>query len=76
MFFKMTKDSNDFDGLGEAHPVLWVSHLTNADKGHIRAECFIPNFTRIRFNMERSGVVARSNTHEVCLYEAMFKAGF
>jgi hypothetical protein len=48
----MTKDGNDSDGLGEAHPALWVSHLTNADEGRIRAECFIPNFIKIRFDME------------------------
>jgi hypothetical protein len=72
----MTKDGNESDGLGETHPALWMSHLTNADAGRIRTECFIPSFIRIRFDRENSGVVVRSNSHEVCLYEAMFKAGF
>jgi hypothetical protein len=72
----MTKDGNDSDDLGETHPSLWVSHLTNANEGRIRAECYIPNFIRIRFDTERSGAMAHSNTHKVCLYEAMFKAGF
>jgi hypothetical protein len=72
----MTKDGNDSDGLGDAYPTLWESHLTNADEGWIRTKCFIPNFIKIWFDMEKSGVVVRSDTHEVCLYEAMFKAGF
>jgi hypothetical protein len=72
----MTKDGNESDGLGETHPALWTSHLTNADAGRIMTECFIPNFIRIRFDRETLGAVARSDSHEVCLYEAMFKAGF
>jgi hypothetical protein len=75
-FLKMTKDGNEFDGLGETHPALWASHLTNVDAGCFKAECFIPNFIKIRFDTEKSGAVARSDSHEVCLYEAMFKAGF
>jgi hypothetical protein len=72
----MAKDDNESDGLGETHPALWTSHLTNVDAGHIRTECFIPNFIKIRFDRENLGAMARSNSHEVCLYEAMFKAGF
>jgi hypothetical protein len=72
----MPKDGNDSDGLGDAHPDLWEAHLTNIDEGQIRAECFVPKFIKIRFDMEKSGVVVHSNTHEICLYEAMFKAGF
>jgi hypothetical protein len=75
-YLKMAKDGNDSDGLGDAHPALWEAHLTNVDEGQIRAECFIPKFIKIRFDMAKSGVVVRSNTHEICLYEAMFKAGF
>ena len=29
----MAKDSNDSDGLGDAHPTLWEYKLTNADEG-------------------------------------------
>jgi hypothetical protein len=72
----MPKDGNDSDGLGEVHPTLWEVHLTNADQNWIRVECFIPNFIKIRFDMEKSGAVVRLGTHVVCLYEVMFKAGF
>jgi hypothetical protein len=46
-FLKMPKDGNDSDGLGEAHPALWEAHLTNADEGQIRIECFIPKYIKI-----------------------------
>jgi hypothetical protein len=72
----MPKDGNDSNGLGEVHPALWEAHLTNADESWIRAECFIPSYIKIQFDREKSGTMVRSDTHEVCLYEAMFKAGF
>jgi hypothetical protein len=72
----MPKDGNDSDSLGEVHPALCEAHLTNVDENRIRAECFIPKYIKIRFNMEKSGVVVHSATYEVCLYEAMFKAHF
>jgi hypothetical protein len=43
----MTKDKNDFDGLGDAHPALWEAKLTKADKRHIRSECYILKFVKI-----------------------------
>jgi hypothetical protein len=70
----MTKDGNDSDGLGEVHPAFWASHLTASDEGRIRRECHIPSFIKIRFD-GNSGAVARSDIHEVCVYEHMFRAG-
>jgi hypothetical protein len=72
----MTKDGNDFDGLGDTHPAFWVSQVSTADERRIRRECFILSFIKIRFDNNRSDVVARSDTHEVCVYETMFRAGF
>jgi hypothetical protein len=72
----MTKDGNDSDGLGDTHPAFWVSQLSTADESRIRKECFIPSFIKIRLDDNKSGVVARSDSHEVCLYETMFRAGF
>jgi hypothetical protein len=72
----MTNDGNDSDGLGDTHPAFWVSQISTADEGHIRRECFIPSFIKIRFDDNNFGVVARSDTHEVCVYETMFWAGF
>jgi hypothetical protein len=71
----MTKDGNDSDGLGETHPTFWTSHLSASDERRIRKECFIPSFIKLRFDENQSGVVARSDVHEVCVYEHMFKAG-
>jgi hypothetical protein len=73
---KMTKDGNDSDGLGDAHPALWDAKLTKADEPRIRLECFIPKFVKIRFDTEKKGVVVRSNYHEVCVYKTMFRATF
>ena len=72
----MTKDGNDSDGLGDSHPTLWESKLSAADEAWIRVECYIPRYMKIRFDTEKSGAVVRTDTHEVCLYETMFKAGF
>jgi hypothetical protein len=71
----MTKYGNDSDGLGDAHPALWEAKLTKADEHRIRSECFIPKFVKIRFDEAKSGAVVRSDSHEVCLYKTMFKAG-
>jgi hypothetical protein len=72
----MTKDGNDFDGLGEAHPALWEAKLSKANECQIRKECFIPQFVKLRFDKEKSGAIVCSDCHEVCVYEAMFRAGF
>jgi hypothetical protein len=75
IFSAMTKDGNDSDGLGETHPAFWASHLSASDKRRIRKECHIPSFIKLRFDENQSGAVARSDVHEVCVYEHMFKAG-
>jgi hypothetical protein len=75
IFSKMTKDGHDSDGLGETHPAFWASHLSAADERRIRKECFISSFIKLRFDENNSGAVARSDAHEVCVYEHMFKAG-
>jgi hypothetical protein len=72
---KMTKDSNDSDGLGETHPAFWASLLSASDERRIGKECHIPSFIKLRFDESQSGAVARSDVHEVCVYEHMFKAG-
>jgi hypothetical protein len=75
IFSAMTKDGNDSDGLGETHPAFWASHLSASDERRIRKECHIPSFIKLRFDENQSGAVARSDVHEVCVYEHMFKAG-
>jgi hypothetical protein len=70
----MTKDGNDSDGLGEVHPAFWASHLSASDERCIRKECHNPSFIKIRFD-GKFGAVARSDIHEVCVYEHMFRAG-
>jgi hypothetical protein len=75
-FSKMTKEGNDSDCLEDTHPAFWVSHLSTTDERRIRKECFIPSFIKLRFDENNSGALARSDTHEVCVYETMFKAGF
>ena len=72
----MPKDGNDSDGLGEAHPALWESKLSRADERRVRLECFILKFIKICFDEENFGAVVRSDCHEVCVYETMFRAGF
>ena len=72
----MTKDGNDSNRLGNSHPALWESKLTAANKGRIKGECYILCYMKIRFDSEKSGTVVRSDSHEVCLYKTMFKAGF
>jgi hypothetical protein len=71
----MTKDGNDSDGLGETHPAFWAPHLSASDERRIRRECHIPSFINIRFDANNSGAVARSDVHEICVYEHMFRAG-
>lgn len=68
-------DSNS-EGMGESHPALSVAHLTKADKRRVRMECFILKSIKIRFDEEGKGTVLRLDSHEVCLYEAMFQASF
>jgi hypothetical protein len=72
----MTKDGNDSDGLGDTHPALWEAKLSKVDERWIRTECYIPRFIKIWFNEEKKGAIVCSNYHEVCVYEAMFWAGF
>jgi hypothetical protein len=72
----MPKDGNDSDSLGDTHPAFWTSHFSAADERRIRRECFIPSFIKLRFDENNSGALARSDIHEVCVYEHMFKAGF
>ena len=72
----MTKDGTDSNGLSNSHPALWESKLSVVDEPQIRAECHTPRYMKIHFDTEKSGAVVHSNTHKVCLYEAMFKAGF
>jgi hypothetical protein len=71
----MTKDGNDSDGLGETHPAFWAPLLSASDERRIRRECHIPSFIKIRFDENNSGAVARSDVHEICVYEHMFRAG-
>jgi hypothetical protein len=72
----MTRDDNDSDGLDDAHPALWEAKLSRADEHRIKAKCFIPRFVKIRFDEEKKGAIVRSDYHEVCVYEAMFRVGF
>jgi hypothetical protein len=72
----MTKDGNDSDGLGDAHHALWEAKLSKADEHRIKTECYIPRFVKIRFDEERKGAIVHSDYHEVCVYEAMFRASF
>jgi hypothetical protein len=66
----------DSDGLGDTHPATWESKLSRADERRIRQECFIPPFVKLRFDEKKSGTIVCSDRHEVCMYEAMFRAGF
>ena len=72
----MTKDDNNFGGLGETYPALWESKLSKADERLVRSECFIQEYMKILFDEEKSSTVVCLDCHEVCLYETMFKAGF
>ena len=72
----MTKDDNDSEGLGKAHPALWESKMSKADDFWIKSKCFILKYIKICFDEEKSSAMVRSDYHEVCLYETMFKAGF
>jgi hypothetical protein len=68
----MTKDGNDSDGLGDAHPAQWEAKLSKTDECRIRLECYIPNFVKIHFDKSNSGAIVHSDCHKVCVYEAMF----
>jgi hypothetical protein len=66
---------DDSDGLGDAYPATWESKLSRADERRVRKECFIPPFVKLRFDEKKFGAIVRSDRHEVCVYEAMFRAG-
>jgi hypothetical protein len=51
----MTKDGNDSDRLGDAHPTFWEAKLTKADEPRIRSECYVPKFVKIQFDTEKKG---------------------
>jgi hypothetical protein len=72
----MTKDGNDFDGLGDAYLALWEAKLSKTDERWVRLECDIPDFIKIRFDESKMGAVVRSDCHEVYVYEVVFRAGF
>lgn len=73
----MPQDTNyDFNELDESHPPLWEAKWTKANESQIRAECYIPKNIKIHFDLENWGIVVCLDSHEVCLYEAMFQAVF
>jgi hypothetical protein len=67
---------DDSDELGDAHPAMWESKLSQADKCRVQTECFIPPFISLRFDEKKNGAILRLDHHEVCVYEVMFKARF
>jgi hypothetical protein len=71
----MPRGGEDSDGLGDDHPATWESKLTRADERRVRRECFVPPFVSLRFDEKKAGPIVRSDHHEVCVYEAMFRAG-
>jgi hypothetical protein len=62
--------------MGETYPALSKAHLTKADERRIRLDCYIPKLVKLCFDEEKQGVVVRTDSHEVCLYETMFQVGF
>jgi hypothetical protein len=69
-------DDSNSDDMSESHPTLWVAHLTKVDEHQVRTECFIPKNIKICFDEEGKGAVVRSDSHEVYLYNGMFRDGF
>lgn len=67
-------DGSDSDGMGDSYLALSRSALTLVDKAWIRGNCFIPLLVNLWFNEAQNGAVLREDVHEVCLYEAMFRA--
>ena len=68
-------NGNKLDSLGNSYPTIWTTDLTNITEPRIRWECFISRNVTLHFDSERTGTVVHVKKDEVCLYEAMFRAG-
>jgi hypothetical protein len=66
----VTKETDTF------YPGLWRTKTTRADEPQLREKYSIPTSVRLRFGLENEGAMVRSDEHEVCVYEDMFKIGF
>ena len=62
--------------MGDTYPPLWKAHLTKADERWVRVDCDIPKLVKLHFDDEKWGAMVRADSHEVYLYEAMFRVGF
>ena len=69
-------EGTESDSMGESYPIVWKADLTKADEHRIRLDCYIPKSVKLRFNDGKQDTVVRVDSHEVCLYEAMFHACF
>jgi hypothetical protein len=64
------------NGLGNSYPALWRAELTKANERRIKADYFILKSVKLRFDNEKVGAIVRSDSHKVCMYETMLRAGF
>jgi hypothetical protein len=73
----MSQKEDDIAGLlGDSYPGSWRFEITSADKARVRSSYSISSSITLRFATKNTGAIVKDNTHEVCVYEDMFKAGF
>jgi hypothetical protein len=73
----MSHKEDDIAGLlGDLYLSSWRYEITSADEARLRSSYSIPSSITLRFATKNTGVTVQDDTHEVCVYEDMFKAGF
>jgi hypothetical protein len=73
----MSQKEDDIVGLlGDSYPGSWRSEITSADEARLRSLYSIPSSITLQFATKNTGATVQDDTHEVCVYEDMFKAGF
>jgi hypothetical protein len=73
----MSQKEDDIAGLlGDSYPGSWRFEITSADEARLRNSYSIPSSITLRFATKNTGATVQDDTHEVCVYEYMFKAGF
>jgi hypothetical protein len=73
----MSQKEDDIAGLlGDSYPGSWRFEITSTDEARLHSSYSIPSSITLRFAAKNTGATVQDDTHEVCVYEDMFKASF
>jgi hypothetical protein len=73
----MSQKEDDIAGLlWDSYPGSWRSEITSANEARLRNSYSISSLITLQFAAKNTGATVKDDTHEVCVYEDMFKAGF